>query len=172
MAAQDSTYFEVYVGSTKEEVHAKISPEDAQLVLKYRWVIRGHTKYGKWVKYACTDIRRNGVRKTYKMHRLILNAEDGMHVDHINGDGLDNRRENLRLVTPQQNQANSRKRSKMTSRFKGVCWHAAARKWRATLAINHRSLHLGLFDDEILAAQAYDEKAREMFGEFAHLNLS
>lgn len=105
------------------------------------------------------------------LHRLIMNAADDVHVDHINGDGLDNRRENLRIVTPQLNQANSRKHAEARSRFKGVSWSEAAQRWRAYIAVGRKQTHLGLFDDEISAARAYDAKARELFGEHAFTNL-
>lgn len=172
MAAQDSTYFLVNA-SAKGYPHkfAKISPEDAGKVLPHKWHSY-RSKVHPHIFYAKADwVEENGVRKQVKMHRLIMNAPDGVHVDHINGDGLDNRRENLRLVTPQLNQANSRKRMKGTSRFKGVCWSAASKKWRASIVINNRQIYLGLFADELDAAKAYDKKALELFGEHAHLNL-
>jgi len=170
MAESNSSFFLVNIGSTKADRFAKISPQDAELILRYKWKVastrtRTHTTY-----YAYTrECGRKGRR--IKMHRLILAAPDNVHVDHINGDGLDNRRENLRPVTPQQNQANSRKHIAGASRFKGVAWSKPAKKWRAYINVGRKQQHLGLFDEEIAAARAYDAKAVALFGEHAHTNL-
>ena len=171
MAVPDSSFFLVNIGSQNADRFAKISPQDAELILRYRWRVT-HTPIGHRRAYYATTRERGRMGRRIKMHRLILNAPDGVHVDHINGDGLDNRRENLRLVTPELNQANSRKHIVQTSRFKGVAWHKGANKWRAYIAINRGQQHLGLFDDELSAAAAYDAKALELWGEHAHLNLS
>ena len=171
MAATDSSFFLVNIGSTAEDRFAKISPQDAELILRYKWRITYAGKSQSRLYYASSRERgRNG--KWIRMHRLIMGIADGVHVDHINGDGLDNRRENLRIVTAQLNQANSRKKVVQTSRFKGVAWHRAAGKWRAYICINRGQRHLGLFDDEIEAARAYDAKAKSVWGEHAFLNLA
>jgi len=175
MAASDSTFFSVYVGAYAGKArYAKISPQDAELILQYSW---GTTtgKRGRSsgpIVYAASRQMLAGEVKRIRMHRLIMNAPEGMHVDHINGDGLDNRRENLRVVTAQENQFNSRKRVAGYSLFKGVSWSAAAKKWKAYICPNKKQIHIGLFDSEIAAAQAYDAKAKELFGEYAKLNLA
>lgn len=174
MAASDSSFYLVNVTSgSGPKVYAKISPQDAELILKYKWRVQTNTKGRARHKlsYASTYEKREGTFNRLKMHRLIMNAPEGMHVDHINGDGLDNRRENLRIVTPQLNQANSRKHMAGTSRFKGVAWHSSAKKWRAYIAVGRKQTHLGLFDDEHAAAAAYDVKAREVFGDHAFTNF-
>jgi hypothetical protein len=88
-----------------------------------------------------------------------------MVVDHINGNGLDNRRCNLRICTPAQNGLNSRPRVDGKSRFKGVFPHGD--RWRAKVG----GRHLGLFDDEVEAAKARDRLARKLHGKFARLNF-
>ena len=105
------------------------------------------------------------------LSRLIMNAPPDMQVDHVNGDPLDNRRENLRLATNKQNSANKPKREGTSSVYKGVHWHRRDRRWRASIKHNYKSIHLGSFLDEEDAARAYDTKAIELFGEFAITNF-
>ncbi len=105
-----------------------------------------------------------------KMHRQIMNFPVGLLVDHINHNGLDNRRANLRLVTPEQNVWNTSKQLRRTaSRYKGVTRHRG--RWRAVIYRKKKQFHLGYFDTEQAAARAYDLKAKELFGEFACLNF-
>lgn len=114
---------------------------------------------------------RTEKRKAIYMHLEIMSVPDGMEVDHINGNGLDNRRENLRLCTRAQNRMNSVKRIGKSSTFNGVYWHKNCRKWRASLKLDGKEIHIGYFNTELDAAEAYDEKAFELFGEFAKPNF-
>lgn len=114
--------------------------------------------------------------KTLRMSRLIVNAHPGQIVDHANGDGLDNRKANLRICTNAQNCANqsktkSRSGGPTTSRFKGVSRHKCGR-WQATICIDRVVHYLGLFGSELDASNAYDVAALQWFGEFARPNLS
>ena len=106
--------------------------------------------------YAVRSTWRNGKRVMYRMHREILGLrfDDGLEADHINLDRLDNRRENLRIVTPAQNKQNTRSRPRGRSRFRGVYWHAANQKWVAQVRLNGKSNYLGSFSDEAEAAGA------------------
>ena len=107
-----------------------------------------------------------------RVHRKILGLfpNDGLEVDHINHNGLDNRRCNLRVCTRQQNQMNKRA-MKGSSKFKGVFWHSHAKKWGACITLQGRNKYIGVFISEIDAARAYDRYAAEHFGEFAYLNF-
>jgi hypothetical protein len=106
------------------------------------------------------------------MHRILIDAPRGSEVDHWNGNGLDNRRSNLRLSTKSTNQQNSAKQRRVCrSRFKGVCWSKSAKKWVAYIKLDGRQQHLGCFAEELEAAHAYDSAARRLFGEFARLNF-
>jgi len=111
-------------------------------------------------------------RTTLQMHRAIMGFEPGdPEVDHRDGDGLNNRRSNLREATSAQNQANQRPQAARSSRFKGVCWNKWSQRWMAQINVDGRQRHLGRFADEVDAARAYDAAALETWGEFAHLNF-
>jgi hypothetical protein len=120
--------------------------------------------------YAVTDSRSRGVRTFAYMHRLIMKAESQEVVDHIDGDGLNNQRVNLRCCKQHQNLANSARRSDNTSGYKGVSWSAPMAKWMAMHMFNGERLYLGCFQTPIGAALAYDKSLRERCGEFARTN--
>ena len=107
------------------------------------------------------------------LHRVIMGAQKGQIVDHINGDKLDNRRENLRFATNRENIRNSRKyRKPCSSQFKGVCLRKSNGTWRASIWMEGRlhQKHLGNFKCEHEAAHAYNKAAIAEFGDFAVLN--
>jgi len=95
----------------------------------------------------------------------------GLCVDHINHDTLDNRRQNLRIATRAQNQHNKRINKNNTSGYKGVSWSARLNKWQAGIRFKNKNIHIGYYYDPEFAARKYDEKARQLFGEFAFLNF-
>lgn len=121
-------------------------------------------------RYAIADIvKGNGRKSVIGMHRLILSTPSGVQVDHVDGDGLNNRRSNIRICSPSQNHQNLRV-SGGTSRFKGVGWCRQKRRWRAQIKQDGHSFHCGYFASEIDAAKAYNVAASKRFGEFACLN--
>ena len=105
------------------------------------------------------------------MHRIILNAPKGTMVDHINGNGLDNRKENLRLCTTRENNANQKKNRNNSSGYKGVAKASNCSKWRAYIRVDGVQRHLGNHNTPEEAARAYDAAAKKHFGEYAHLNF-
>jgi len=118
-------------------------------------------------KHGFHAARYDGKKYVY-LHRLIMLAPDGMEVNHIDGNGLNNLRSNLELVTHAGNaQAYITKRQDTTSRFRGVCWHRVGKKWMARLG----KKYLGLFEDEERAALAFDAAARQEWGSHAQLNF-
>ena len=103
------------------------------------------------------------------MHRTIMRAKKGQYVDHISGNGLDNRKANMRLCSNQENSRNQRKRAG-SSAYKGVSWYKKRQCWRAHIVVDNRQLHLGYHPTEIEAAVAYDAAAAKLFGDFARTN--
>jgi hypothetical protein len=131
---------------------------------------------GKW--YAVTNVPHPTGKRlwvSWQLHRLImgLGYGDPQRVDHIDGDGLNNQRSNLRLADAQQNRWNS-KPVGGTSKYKGVNWHQfknGTGKWRAQAKVDGKQHHLGLFTDEVEAAKVVDAFYVKAFGEFAYLNF-
>ncbi len=147
---------------------AIIDAEDYDRLSNYKWCLSKapHTNY------ALTRLKRKGSkRKALLMHRFILNAPSHLVVDHINHNGLDNRKQNLRLCTHVQNTQNRRPNRNSFSKYKGVHWLKHRKKFIARIKINGKTTYIGIFKDEIDAAKAYDKKARKLFGEFAYLNF-
>lgn len=112
---------------------------------------------------------RTGNRVTI-LHRLLVGTGPSDYVDHINGNPLDNRLANLRICAKQQNEFNQKIRVDNTTGYRGVC-PGKNGKFRAYIVKNGRQYRLGLFDNPVDAAKAYDLKAKELFGEYARLNL-
>ncbi len=108
--------------------------------------------------------------KTIFMHREIMRCPEGMEVDHINGDTLDNRKANLRICTHADNAYNRRPRI-ATSSYKGVSREKNIKKWRSQIQCGHTHFYIGLFKHQVRAAKAYDDRAKKLFGEFARLNF-
>lgn len=130
---------------------------------------------GKWTALKSQDGHRFYVygrigKRTIKLHRLLLGILDRrIGVDHKDGDGLNNRRSNLRIADAVQNGANRRKNITSSSNYKGV--EKSRLRWRARIFHHKKVVNVGHFKTEIEAAKAYDRKARELFGEFARTNF-
>jgi len=136
-----------------------IDKEDYALVSKYKWYLDSKINY----KRTRTNIGGRKNHKTISMHRLIMDFPEGKEVDHINGNALDNRRNNLRIVTHAENCQNSSKRK---GNYKGVRLRKDRNKWIAQISKHH----IGYFNSEIEAAKAYNKKAIELFGKDIRLN--
>lgn len=147
---------------------ALVDDEDFVELSKYKWYAN---PVGARI-YARRDVVIDGKRIRIYMHKMILRTDN--LVDHINGNGLDNRKTNLRSANFQLNGANrhtKRKRySGVPSKYHGVCWHKAARKWMSAITVKYERIYLGLFESEEDAARAYNKEATKQFGQFATLN--
>ena len=158
--------------------------EDREIIEGYKWQIRKKSQtyyvcakvYGpdkdEWY-ISPTSGKRQRKRKTIRMHRLITKCPKGLQVDHINHNGLDNRRKNLRICNNVQNQWNRRKGNNNNSGFKGVSIESRrkTKKYRVQIGYMGKTRHLGYFESPVEAAKIYDAKAKELFGEFANLNF-
>ena len=117
--------------------------------------------------YAYRWIKVDGKGIAQSMHNAILN---GKGIDHIDKNGLNNQKSNLRFCTISENAMNQRKQRNTSSIYKGVCIDKPYGKWRSHIRINGKAIDLGSFTSEVEAAKAYNAKAIELFGEFANLN--
>jgi hypothetical protein len=160
--------------------YAIVDPEDYKELAKYNWYAKKCERRYYAERWGKTQLRlqlrrgRQGsrTRGAIKMHRVIMGDVEGKFIDHINHDGLDNRKANLRFATTQQNTWNKRKqKGNYSSQYKGVHWVKSEKNWRAVITCNKRVIYIGRFDDEKAAAMAYDAKAKELFGEYAAPNL-
>src|SRR5690606_32935572 len=146
---------------------ALVDSEDISHVKLYNWTARpvGGTVYA----VRCAK-KPDGKRTNIYMHRDLM-PDDNAYVDHINGDGLDNRRANLRHATHRENLLNRGAVQGSESPYKGVSYHKLTGRWRARIKSDGKTRYLGTHATQEEAARAYDRAAREMFGEFAWVNF-
>jgi len=148
---------------------ALVDDADYNFLNCFKWYAKkmGHSYYA--MRHSNIG---NGKQKTEYMHRVILGfqPDDKRQTDHIDGNGLNNQRSNLRVCTVTQNQQYSRKQVTGKSRYKGVNWDCRDCRWKSQIQVNGQKIHLGLFLSEVKAAQVYDVAAIKHFGEFARTN--
>lgn len=137
---------------------AIVDKEDYELLSQHKWTYSDGYAY-----------RRPKGEKIW-MHRLISKVPNGLYTDHINGNKLDNRRKNLRHCTYAQNNKNAAIRKDNKTGYKGVYWEKGMSKYRCVIQNDGKRITLGYFDCKHEAAKTYNEKAKELHGEFARLN--
>lgn len=148
---------------------AIVDDEDYRHLIQWKWYLyRAGNK-----QYAVRNIswRSNtGMlkRRIIRMHRVIMHPPKNRYIDHINHNGIDNRKSNMRNCTSRENQGNRLVSNHCSSKYKGVNRHDG--KWQARIGYKYKQLYIGFYDTEIEAAEAYNQKAIEIFGEFAKVN--
>ena len=147
---------------------ALIDDDDLQLVRGYRWMAWTTPRHNTYYAYA--HVRRDdGSRTSVLMHRLILCLNDHkIKADHRDGDGLNNRRANLRACTNGENMRNRGAQINNSSGFKGVSWDKKRGKWSAKIKVNRKQKHIGYFAEPEAAYKAYCRAAIELHGEFVN----
>ena len=139
-----------------------IDDADLPQVSQHRWHLGSNG-------YARTYVRRpGGTSSTLDLHLLLRDEHGGGYKDHVNGDRLDNRRANLRPCSAAENARNRKRHSNNKSGYKGVCLQNG--KWRATIHLGRKQIHLGLYRHPLLAALAYNAAATALYGPFAQVN--
>lgn len=146
---------------------ALVDDDDFELVSHWHW----YAQPGVRTWYAQRAIRKHGHSTSISLHRFLLNPPPGLQIDHINGDGLDCRRCNMRLATNQQNHYNTRIVKSNRSGYKGVHWDKHHKRWRVRIMVDGHNVHIGYFADLLEAASAYDTEALTLHGEFACTNF-
>lgn len=138
---------------------AIVDDDDYDFLNQFRWCFDG-----RYVQ------RRNKKEGHIRMHFLIMKPPEGLGVDHKNGNGLDNRRDNLRICSQHDNCKNMSKHKDGSSAYKGLTFRKRG-GWDVRINYAYKHIKVGYFNDEIEAAKAYDKKAKELYGEFAKLNF-
>jgi hypothetical protein len=140
--------------------YALVDEEDYEKVNEYHWTFKKNKKQ----EYA--------INGNTRLHRFILNESNPKNIiDHKNGNGLDNRKNNIRAATINENNFNTKLRVNSKIAYKGVTFNEKSKKYRSRIQFNKKGIHIGCFYNVLEAARAYDAKAEELFGEFANLNF-
>ena len=165
---QDSIITKFLIDSPKHGNHEVIiDTEDYEKIKDYRWNIQFNKKRNKFTA-VFMSLKKNKNKTTMGLHQLIMSD---VWIDHKNGNIFDNRKENLRKCTNSENQMNASISKRNTSGYKGVSWDKNLNKWRVCIKIKESVVTLGYFVSKIEAAEIYNKKAHETFGEFARLNI-
>lgn len=142
---------------------ALVDDEDYERINQYKWRARQHNNTNSF--YAERNI-------VIQMASEVLNISSPNIADHINHNTLDNRKGELRIVTPQQNTYNRRPHKNSSSKYKGVAWYKKGKKWQSQIMWpKGKPIFLGYYKNEIEAAKRYDKEAKKLFGTYAYLNF-
>lgn len=154
-------------GKNKGKYSVSVDDRDFNFLNQWRWSF-WNLKGGDLFYAVRQDYK---TKRDIRMHRLIMNCPKDKQVDHINGNGLDNRRSNLRICSVAENQRNSKVHKDNKSGYKGVSWNKEKKKWHVCIRIGKENKSLGYFISKIDAATAFNKTAKKYFGKFARLNV-
>ena len=153
------------INLTKEK-YSLISDIDFKKINHYKW----YAHWGGNTFYAVRNFRmKNGKRKMIMMHRVIMKPPSNKEIDHIDGDGLNNQRNNLRICSHKQNLRNQGIPKNNTSGFKGVVWDKRDRRWRAQIRVNYKNIRLGSFKSKIEAHKEVVKAYKKYHKEFSRI---
>lgn len=158
-------------------LYALVDDKDFERVNQYKWYALKHGRTFYAVRHltlrSAKESRETGLPRQalVRMHRFIMNAPDGVEVDHKDHNGLNNQIINLRFCMHEQNVLNQLPQVGKSSQYRGIYWNKQKGKWVTLIGYNEKRIYLGAFNAEEDAARAYDAKAKELFGEFAYSNL-
>lgn len=144
---------------------ALVDDADYEELSKHNWC----ANKGRITFYAGRGVKIKGKHVTIPMHRVIMKTPKGMDTDHIDGNGLNNQRENLRICTHAENSINRGKCKSNTSGYKGVSWHGGGKKWLSKIRVKRKQINLGIFLTKEEAYKAYCEGAKKYHGEFSNV---
>jgi hypothetical protein len=149
---------------TSKQNSILIDDDDYEYASKFKW--------SESNGYAVRGTNINNQSKGYKLHREVMGVVDSLkHIDHIDGNRLNNQKANLRICNATQNQQNRvGVQANNKSGYKGVSWCRRSKKWMAQIRVNTKTKFLGYYTDPKEAAKVYNQNATKYFGEFAHLN--
>lgn len=147
---------------------ALVDDEDFDFINQWKWYYEKKNRNN--TGYAIRTVKINGKRKRLYMHRVLLKAPDGMEVDHKNMNGIDNRKENIRVCTCLENKRHYSVRRDNRTGIKGVSWDKRRQKYRVQISIKGKRLWLGTYNSLSDATTIYNEAARQYYKEFAYLN--
>ncbi len=142
-----------------------VDNEDFEKINQWKWQLssKGYAHKNKPKLY--------GKRGKLLLHHIVMKPPSGMVIDHINGNTLDNRKSNLRICTISQNLRNKKIGKNNTTGYKGIYWNKKNLKWQTNIGVNGKSIHIGVYQNKIDAARAYNKASVKYFGEFARLNV-
>lgn len=146
-----------------------VDKSDYDFINQFKWWSQKDKRINRTSVYTQVTTGKNENRKyvRFLLHHLLLGKPpEGMVVDHINGNPLDNRRNNLRICSSSQNNMNRKISIRNKSGYKGVSWSQSTNKWKAKITVNKKCLTIGYFENKIEAKKAYDEAGKKYFGEF------
>jgi hypothetical protein len=144
---------------------ALVDDDDFAYLSQFKWYAQKNFN----TFYAQRHVRVNGRQYHISMHRVVACTSVGMHTDHIDGNGLNNTKANLRSCTNRENHYNTARPITATLPYKGIS--RANSKWRASLQVDRKLVYIGVFPTMEEAARAYDRRAKELWGEYARLNF-
>lgn len=151
----------MFIATNKTKVLFEIDDEDYDKVSAYKW----HTKKSR--PNSGIYIRRRAGQRSISLTSCILGVDPSIIIDHIDGNTLNNKKSNLRITTNTNNVRNQRKHLNSTSGYKGVTWDKSHNKWMAQIRVSHKNYFIGYYDDPLSAHNAYFERAKKDFGEYA-----